>query len=894
MHERPILVATEQIQKLPVLIIDKKGVIGAILAEKLQEQFLIVLVSGKDLEVHKNIIHIPYRKKIPMIPDNAYSHMFMIYNGESEMLDLLPAFVKKANQTNSRLLFITQLVHSSEKLLQRLSHPTYQNIQTVIFGEPFGDNVHEENGVTQFIHQVRALGKIEVPHSGLGKLYPILFDEALAVIIVTAFSQSIVTKPILVFPKHSISELSVGRMLQKINPLLRLDFKKQKSFANEYYIPPDGQYFFSDYNLEERLRKLNLSQSITGEHRPNKKRFIFIKRKKDFNNRSFFWIVLIGLLILPFLISLSLTGFGIGSIQLAVNEAEKGNFSSGGQYASYANHSFKTAKDLVGSFFLLDLFANKQKNEAEQYLHVGEQVSETMMASLNAAVILQNIYTDKSSDPKSDFFKATATLKNTLLAVQKLQAEDQLPKEMMTKLTEVKDVIALIENTIDTYPSLLGFEGKRKYLLLFQNNMELRPGGGFIGSYGLLDIEHGKMSKFQIYDVYDADGKLKDHIEPPYPLRRYLGAAHWYLRDSNFAIDFPTSAAQASSFLRLETGETVDGVISIDTDFLKSMLSVVGPVTVADYKETVTAENFYLLTQTHAEKDFFPGSTQKKDFLRSLANTLLLEITEGKGVPYQRFLKELGKSIKEKHLLFASPDSATQQLFTVNNLSSSLWDGRKKEQNTFLDFLGVIDANLGANKANYYVNKSVQQDVVIGEDGSMRTTVSVTYLNTSKKDSIFGGEYKNYIRFVVPDRAALQNVTIDNQTQPIRRAITDPADFTRNGFISPKELEVDEAHIEGKKSIGFLMIVPMGETKTVSLTYRIQNAINEDASTFLYDLFVFKQPGTHADPFTLFVSYPGSFKVVKKQEGLVDVGGKLSFSENLSKDRGIQVEFTKR
>lgn len=890
MQQRPVLVASEQ--KLPILIIDKKGFVGSALAEKLQEQFLIVLVSGKELEVHKNIIHIPYRKKIPLIPDNTYSHMFIIYNGEPEMLEILPSFVKKANETNSKLLVITHLAYGDEHLFKRLSHQYYHNVQVIVFGELFWDAPIEENGVTNFINQVRLSGKIDIPNSGLGKLYPILFDEVLAVIIVTAFGTGAVGKPLLIFPKYSFTEFSVARILQRINPMVKLDFKKTKSHAVSYYIP-DGEYYFPNYNLEERLRKLDYTVS---EHISSKKqkKITLYKPRKAINPWLGLLLFFLGTLIVPLLMVLTLGGVGAGALQASFKEAEKTKFTSAKQYAAYAHFSFKTANTVLDSMFYLDILAQKQRADTLQKLEVGDQLSETMVESMDAAITLQHIYDDTSNDPKNDFMHATATLKNSLLVVQKLQAEGGLPKEVRSKLDEVKDVISLIENTIDTYPSLLGFEGKRTYLLLFQNNMELRPGGGFIGSYGLLEVDKGKMTKFKINDVYDADGQLKDHLEPPYPLRRYLGASHWYLRDSNFAVDFITNATQAINFLQLETGQKVDGVIAIDTAFLKNMLAVFGSVNVVDYKETVTPENFYLLTQTYAEKDFFPGSTQKKDFLRSLANTLLLELTEKKEIPYRKFLQKIGESIREKHLLFAFPDNATQQLFTVNNLSSSLWDGRKKRSNTFTDFLGVIDANLGTNKANYYLNRSVQQDVVIDNKGEVRTTVSVTYANTSTKTSAFGGDYKNYVRFIVPANASLQSVAIDKQPVQTTGAITDPTDFTRGSFIPPKELEVDETQVDGKTSIGFFVIIPTGSTKTVSITYSLPRVISVEEPVFTYDLRLFKQPGTNADPYALFMAYPSSFILVEAEKGIVDVGGKISFSTNLSTDKNIRASFSKK
>src|SRR6185437_16558381 len=75
---------------------------------------------------------------------------------------------------------------------------------------------------------------------------------------------------------------------------------------------------------------------------------------------------------------------------------------------------------------------------------------------------------------------------------------------------------------VTIFPKLLGYNGTQTYLILFQNNAELRPGGGFIGSYGLVSFDHGKMGQFTIHNVYDADGLLTKHIEPSYIGRRYL------------------------------------------------------------------------------------------------------------------------------------------------------------------------------------------------------------------------------------------------------------------------------------------------------------------------------------------------------------------------------------
>jgi len=344
--------------------------------------------------------------------------------------------------------------------------------------------------------------------------------------------------------------------------------------------------------------------------------------------------------------------------------------------------------------------------------------------------------------------------------------------------------------------------------------------------------------------------------------------------------------------LNLETKEKVDGVIAIDTTFLKKILEALGPITVNDYNETVTPDNFYLVTQTHAEKDFFPGSQQKKNFLQALLNTMLAKLSDGKHVPYEALVQKVGEALNEKHVLFAFPDDATQNVFTVNGYSSALWDGRKGQENTFLDFLGVNEANLGANKSNYYLTRSIKQDAVINEAGEVNTTVTVNYKNSSKQDSPFGGEYKNYVRFILPQRASVQDIIIDGQAMQTVPAITDPAVFTKKGFIPPSGLEVEKTQVADKQVVGFLLLVPAGESKTVVVTYTIPSIVNTD-SAFSYNLRLFKQPGTIDDSYSASITYPQSFKVVKAGTG-VDLGGKVVFEGKLLTDTDLTANFSKK
>jgi hypothetical protein len=894
-QKRPVLITTEEISKLPILIVDKKGTMGSSLAKILRDQFLVVVASAQGLEKHENVIHVPYRKKIPMIPDNAYSHIFVIYNGEKELLDMMPAFEEKAEAVKARLLFVTSLLYSSKAVFTKLRLPQFRLLQTIVYGETFDNAIREANEVNFFIHQTRVYERIEVPKEGLGMLYPILLDDVLTSIVSLAFAIEKTHETIYLFPHHIYNEISVARIIQKIDPLVRIDFSKKKSPVRNYYIPPDGLYFFRDYRIEERLRKIDLSRSSKQPKVPQKKIQLRMPNTSTPQSRlRFFWAIVLAIFIAPLILVFLCALLAGGLLGISVKQVEKGDLAGAQSTASFSESSFNIAQALGPSLLLPQWLLPEQTNQFLETMQTGKTIAMTEVSLVQAIQSMKTIYEGKSTDPQNDFLQSVTTIKNTLLTMQKLEAENDLPPPVLQKIHSLDGAINLVEETIDTWSSILGFDGKKTYLVLFQNNMELRPGGGFIGSYGILPIENGRMGKLQVNDVYDADGQLTQQVQPPYGLQRYLGVSHWYLRDSNFDPDFTKDAAQAAQFLHLETHQKVNGVFAIDTTFLKDLISVVGPITLPDYNVTVTPDNFYLLTETNAEKNFFPGSRQKKNFLKSLTDALFAKMSSQKQFSYEKLAQMILTSLQEKDLLIAFSDTGIQNAYTVNDLSSSLWDGRDYQKNTIYDFFGVVDANVGTNKANYYVKRSMSQTTAIDDTGALRTTATVTYLNTSTSASPFGGDYRDYVRFLVPSTANLVAVSVDNKDVQTVPAVMDPSVFTSSGFTPPPGLEVEQTQEQDENTVGFFFIDPVGTTKTISMTYEIPGNLDTSEASFSYSLRIFKEPGTGDDPYQLSLSYPNDFTLLSGDKDLSNVGGKLIYDGQLSTDRVLGATFSKK
>lgn len=885
---RPHLIVSETTEKLPILIIDKIGLIGEALVEKLKDQFLIVLVTSKEIKLPGNLVHVHYGKKMPRIPWEQYSVIITAYQGEKSTLDMMPSVAKKANETNAKLLFITSLYYADKKLIKFLSQNVYEKAIQVIYGESFGKDGLDHNLLTDYIYQVRTSQKIEIPGNGLRKSYPVLFEDVCLAIISLIFSDQKKAKTILVLPKHGFTQLGIARAFQKLDPLIKINFKKEKNKEIEYSLPQNCEYFFQSYELEKKLKTVDLTKkSLPADRRAPRQ----LKETKKIHLPLFLFLLFF---LLPVLIEfLLLIGGGIFLTE-SVKKAQENNMPSAQKYNVLARTSFSVSIFLAQNISGINPILFIQKEPIIQKAQIGQSLAEAESGILDGASIIKDIYEDKSFDPKNDFLQALAKIKNSLVTLQKLEAEGNLPPAVQEKISSFDQALTLLGNTIDTLPDLLGFNQKRKYMILFQNNMELRPGGGFIGSYATVEVSSGRATKLEIRDVYDADGKLSAHIEPPFALRRYLGTQHWFLRDSNFDVDFVADAQKAQDFLELETGEKVDGVIAVDTDFFKNLISIFGPVYVPDFKETITADNFYLATETHAEKNFFPGSSQKKDFLRALYNGLVIKIAESKKLPIGLLAKNLTEGLRQKHLLIAFQQAEVQTIFAASNLSGSLSDNRLEEDNKFLDFLGINEANLGLNKANFYLRRSIEQKVNIDASGSALETIIITYENTSNKENIFGGDYKNYLRFILPQNSALESVEVNGTIIPTTQAITRVNEYAKKGFLPPPQLEVEKSLEEGKAVYGFLAIIPMSTSQKISLTYSLPNVINPVEPVMAYDLYLLKQPGTGNDPYAFSIVYPALFQPIQIPANMIDVGGKLVYTGKLSEDKNLILKFSKK
>ncbi|MDP3994820.1 MAG: DUF4012 domain-containing protein, partial [bacterium] len=439
-------------------------------------------------------------------------------------------------------------------------------------------------------------------------------------------------------------------------------------------------------------------------------------------------------------------------------------------------------------------------------------------------------YSNKLALRLSSIYEGLAFLESEMNAVDGFWKKSMLKilqDNGLKNVGEIKSLVLSGKLFLDNLPSVLGTDGKKTYLVLLQNNMELRPTGGFIGSFALVTLDMGKVSDITIQDVYSADGQMKGYVKPPDPIRDYLNEESWFLRDSNWDPDFPTSASRAEWFLDKEIDVSVDGVISVDLEPVKNLLGIYGPLLLNDYNVTLDENNFYEKTQTEAEKEFFPGSYRKSGFLTAVARGLTDKLVNPNDENSLNIMKIFYKNLNRKHIQIFLHDKKAQSA-----ISDMGWDGSVEHPNCtgncYSDWFGLVEANLGVNKSNYYIERSHLLDVSLLENMVVKKSLVTKYRNSANSELGPGAVYRTYTRLMVSPEAEIESVYLVNGE-------------------SKESLRFDTVLVSGRKEIGFFMEIPPGGERFLHVDWSNETGLNKDDKG-QYGMLWRKQPGVGDDP----------------------------------------------
>lgn len=469
-----------------------------------------------------------------------------------------------------------------------------------------------------------------------------------------------------------------------------------------------------------------------------------------------------------------------------------------------------------------------------------------------------------------------------------LQSGRELQLDMTTSLNKqlqvLTDDLPVIRHKINQarlllplFPSFIAQDSKKTYLVLFQNSAELRPTGGFIGSYGLLTFEKGKLLDFSVEDIYAADGQLKGYVEPPEPIKKFLGQNTWYFRDSNWDPDFTVSAPRAEWFLNKTTGRNVDGVIAVNLPAVKELLTATGPITLSDYNEEVTSDNLFERAEYHSEIDFFPGSTQKKDFLGALAREIFNRLKNSSASELLKFSQAMETSLVQKQLLFYLHDTDSQRLLLEQNWAGAIFApslSQTENQPVTSDYSYSVEANLGINKANYFLKRSLEQQLTLLKNREILSVTTIEYQNQSPADAWPGGIYRTYLRQYLPINSTLVSIKVADSKLDLK--------------------DVDQQEVNDQLVLGFPVTVPVKNSLKVEITYRLNEPLAITNQQGRLAVVIPKQPGTLADPLKVIINYPSYLSVsAVSPQGIISPQV-ITFESDLSRDRFFTIDFVER
>lgn len=478
-----------------------------------------------------------------------------------------------------------------------------------------------------------------------------------------------------------------------------------------------------------------------------------------------------------------------------------------------------------------------------------------------------------------------------------LPATKRVIGKLQKELTRGLSAARVMQQLVTLYRVTAGFDKKKTYLLALQNSNELRPTGGFIGSVALVTVADGLLNDFAVQDVYALDGQLKGHVDPPGPIKELLNQEHWYLRDSNWDPDFRVSGERAAWFYEKETGSSVDGVIAVSTPFLTQLLDVTGPLDLPDYNDRITKDNFFGKSLYYTKADFFPGSTQKKDFLSSLTMAIIAKLASGGTTDIVGLSRAAGNALEAGDIQFWFPDALPQALAEQAGWAGRIDASLPCEPSCTVEKIRIVESNMSVNKVNAYITRDISARTDVSAEGEIDSTVEILYKNASTDDAALsgGGVYRTYVRAYLPTDALVLSITIDGKEISLK-----PAKQKGPTVLPYRDPDVVEGHA---MNVGVAFDVPPSNVqRKITLTYRRGKPFVFDGNRGEFILQIRKQPGVTQTTLNAGIGYPTSWRATPDREpatGNARVAGflanvrELRYNEDLNRTETYSVQFIK-
>ncbi|MEK7472827.1 MAG: DUF4012 domain-containing protein [Patescibacteria group bacterium] len=414
-------------------------------------------------------------------------------------------------------------------------------------------------------------------------------------------------------------------------------------------------------------------------------------------------------------------------------------------------------------------------------------------------------------------------------------------RKVLLLFEQVSSYVSESKPLLESTPYLLGMESDRNYLVLFQNDKELRPTGGFLTAYSVMKVSKAKFEPVSSDDIYNLDAKYKpsfpapdaivDLIKGPYVLSQNIR-----LRDVNYSPDYKIAMDLFSTEAEKVGMKGIDGIIAVDTGLLVNLLDALGEIGVPGFGNYSTKiEPKCNCPQVIYELESFAdiegpiiwdpltgkiilrpaNSDNRKKIIGPLMNSILANAFAQPKEKIPTLLDSIFKSVVEKHVLFYLFDDKAQMAVEGFGIAGRI--------ETYAgDYLHINDSNLGGRKSNLYLKQEVEQEISVTKDGMIEKSLTITYQNPEKYDGWLNSVLPNWVRVYVPEGSKLIAV------EGLEKQYDTTTELNKTVFSGYFKLRP-----EGVSKVTFKYLLPF---KRASGDYR---------------MLIQKQPGTNAPLYTV-------------------------------------------
>ena len=358
--------------------------------------------------------------------------------------------------------------------------------------------------------------------------------------------------------------------------------------------------------------------------------------------------------------------------------------------------------------------------------------------------------------------------------------------------------------------SVAGFFGDKTYLIILQDNDEIRSTGGLTDVMGLVTVHDGTIASLQYYYRLSPQLQSLVQLDGPASFTNFFGVNAAKLSDSNVQYNFASFAPKMQSDFYNVTGNKVDGIIAVDFTAVEALMAITGPVTVSG--EVITSRN--VADRLHFDAGTVGNATT------GVLSTLTFDLAR----------LVLDSSVSQKLALYTTLQTLESEGHVLIYPSQGFWfrnaggSAASESAPPGTDSLSVVDTNLGSQKADFGVNRTIDYHVQLFSDGSAISTLTLSYTNGCWWD------YDVFSTALVPPGAEL--VAVQNTT---------------HAFKGPEVTNGD-----GFTALSSSLNVSANTTGSVTYTYIQPNVVSASGITHHYDLYIQKQAGI--DSYVLNVS----------------------------------------